>query len=275
MYFALGISDPEKAFMVSGSSLLTLGFASVTDFPTEALAFTEAITGLILVALLIAYLPTIYSAFSKRELAVTMLEVRAGSPPSAIEMIKRYHRLSRIDKINELWISWELWFVELAETHTSFAMLPFFRSPLPEHSWITAAGTVLDAAALMNSMVDTPRDAQADLCIRAGFLALRRIADYFRFPYNSHPNRYDPISISREEFYEVYEELAREGVPLRPDREQAWEDFAGWRVNYDTVLVRLAGLVMAPPAMWSSDRSILPVQSQIKKRKRKNKAELA
>jgi hypothetical protein len=65
----------------------------------------------------------------------------------------------------------------------------------------------------------------------------------------------DPISISRSEFDAVYDRLAAKGVPLKPDRDQAWLDFAGWRVNYDPVLLALADLTMAPPAPWSSDRS--------------------
>jgi hypothetical protein len=197
-----------------------------------------------------------YAAFSKREAAVTMLEVRAGSPPSATEMLTRFHRLERLDKLNELWVSWEVWFVELEESHTSLAALNFFRSPRANRSWVTAAGAILDAASLVSSTVDIPKDTQADLCIRAGFLALRYIADFFGISYNANPKPDDPISIRKEEFDAAYAQLAQVGVPLKPDREQAWRDFAGWRVNYDTVLVELARLTVAPLAPWSSDRSI-------------------
>lgn len=90
------------------------------------------------------------------------------------------------------------------------------------------------------------------------YLCLREIADFFAIPHNPHPRPDDPISISRAEFEAALDELAAEGVPLKPDRDQAWHDFAGWRVNYDTILRALAGLVMAPPAMWSSDRARPP-----------------
>jgi hypothetical protein len=209
----------------------------------------------LLVALLIAYLPTMYAAFQRREAAVTLLEVRAGSPPSAIEMILRYHRLHGLDRLSEQWRVWEAWFVDIQESHTSLAALVFFRSPRPDHSWVTAAGAVLDAAALTRSTVDTPTDFQADLCIRAGYLALRHIADFFSVPYNDDPQKGDPISVTRQEFDAACELLSAQGVPLKPDRQQAWEDFAGWRVNYDTVLIALAGLTMAPEAPWSSDRA--------------------
>src|SRR5437764_2553202 len=86
IYWAVGVRPVSAAFKTSGSSLLTLGFATV-DGPAPTLAtFAEAAIGLVLVALLIAYLPTMYGAFSRRETAVTLLEVRAGSPPSAADM---------------------------------------------------------------------------------------------------------------------------------------------------------------------------------------------
>jgi hypothetical protein len=256
MYRAFGFEDWQAAFTVSGSSLLTLGFSMVKDVPTTILAFSEAAIGLILIALLIAYLPTIYSAFSRREAVVTLLEVRAGSPPSAVEMLSRFHRLKRMEKLNELWVTWEQWFADVEESHTSLAALAFFRSPQSDRSWITAAGTILDTASLVSAAVDVPRDVQAELTIRAGYICLRRICDFFAIKYNAEPSPNDPISISRIEFDAVCDELAAVGVPMKPDRDQAWRNYAGWRVNYDVPLLALASLTMAPYAPWSSDRSL-------------------
>jgi hypothetical protein len=256
MFWALGIAGWQDAFVVSGSSLLTLGFAGVESVGQTALAFSEATIGLILVALLIAYLPTMYTAFARREAAVALLEVRAGTPPFAVELFERYTRLQRLDQLHDLWLSWEMWFADVEESHTSLPALAFFRSPQPDRSWITAAGAILDAASLAASTIDVPVDPQADLCIRAGYLALRRVADYFGIGYDPAPRSGDPISITREEFDAACERLEGQGVPMRPDREQSWRDFAGWRVNYDTVLLALAALTMAPYAPWSSDRSL-------------------
>ncbi len=256
-YVALGVEDWNEAFRLSGSSLLTLGFAQQPGVATTIVIFSEATIGLIMVALLIAYLPTMYSAFSRREATVTMLEVRAGAPPSAVEMLLRYSRIHGLHQLGDVWQMWEVWFAEVEETHTSLAALAFFRSPQPEHSWITAAGAILDAAALTNAVVDLPHDAQADLCIRAGYLALRHISDFFFIPYNRNPQPTDPISISRQEFDAACAQLEQGEVPLKADREQAWQAFVGWRVNYDTVLLALAALTMAPYAPWSSDRSLL------------------
>ena len=268
MFRTTGIESWRAAFTISGSSLFTLGFAQGTTVFHTILTFTEATIGLILVALLIAYLPTMYNAFSRRERAVTLLEIRAGSPPSAVEMLTRYQRLDRLSELHEFWEMWEEWFAEIEESHTSLAALVFFRSPQPEHSWVTAAGAVLDAGALFASSLDVPRDPQVELCIRAGFIALRRIADFFEVEYNPNP-RFpdDTICITRDEFDEAFDQLAEAGVPLYPDRDRAWQNFAGWRVNYDAVLLALARLTMAPYAPWISDRS--PLSEGVKRKRRR------
>ncbi len=263
VYWALGVGTWDKAILLSGSSLLTLGFVAGETVSLAPLIFSEAAIGLLLLALLISYLPTMYATFSRRETAVTLLEVRAGSPPSAIEMLERYSRLGRLDRLNDLWITWESWFAELEESHTSLAALVFFRSPNPARAWVTASGAVLDAASLTASTLDIPRNAQVDLCIRAGYLALREIADLFRIPYEPKPRPDDPISISYAEFETACDRLAASGLPLRPDRQQAWKDFAGWRVNYDSVLLDLAELTMAPPQVpWSTDSERMAIQKK-------------
>lgn len=255
MFWSIEAVPWADAVRLSGSALFTLGFDMPRHVGPMFLSFFEAALGLGLLAMLISYLPTIYASFSRREIAVGQLAVRAGTPPSAPEMIIRAHRTGFAERLDPLWQTWELWFVEIEETHTSTGILSFFRSPNPHRSWITASGAVLDAAALRLALLDTPWTPDAATCIRAGYLALRAIADLFAIPYDPDPKPGDPISVSHSEFIEVYERLHEAGVPLKPDREQAWRDFAGWRVNYDTVLLTLAGLVRAPYAPWSSDRS--------------------
>jgi hypothetical protein len=267
MFWGLGTSSWYAALRDSGSSLLTLGFEPVNGLALSFLAFTEAMLGLLLVALLIAYLPTMYSAFSRRESLVTLLEVRAGSPPAAVEMLKRFHRIHGLDQLRPEWERWEAWFADVEESHTSLPALVFFRSPRPEHSWITAAGAVLDAASLRQAVIDLPTDPQAALCIRAGYIALRHISDYFNISYDSNPNRGDPISVSREEFDHAVDDLQKTGIPIKTDLEQAWLDFAGWRVNYDIVLLALSNLTMAPETPWLSDRRMKVSELTIWKKK--------
>lgn len=254
MYWGIGDADWSGALHLSASSLFTLGFAVPDGAPAFGLVIAEAATGILFSALLISYLPTIYAAFSRREVVVTQLAVRAGSPPSPVQLLTRAHLAQFMDRLDDVWNQFETWFVELEETHTSLAVLPFFRSQRAEHSWITAAGCVLDAAAIRASVLDLPFSPQAGLCIRSGSLSLRHIADFFDVEHDRDPQPGDPISVSRDEFEEVCDRLAQAGVPLKEDRDQAWVDFRGWRVNYDTVLIMLSSLVMAPPGVWSSDR---------------------
>lgn len=262
MFWALGVRPMYTAFVLSGSSLLTLGFAPVATLAQTLLAFLEAILGLILIALLIAYLPTMYAAFSRRENLVARLEVYAGSPPTAVEIIARMHRLKGIAYLEEVYTQWEIWFAEIEEAQTTFGPLNFFRSPKPHRSWVTASAAVLDSAALLLSTLDVPREPRAALCIRAGYLALRSIADFFGFAYAPTPEYGAPIQITREEFDLACAQLETQGLTLKPDRDQAYQDFAGWRINYEEVLLAIAAITLAPDAPWSTDRAkLLPTRT--------------
>jgi len=244
----------RDALVTSGSSFTTLGFARPAPAATDVVCFVEAAIGLGLVALLISYLPAIYSSFARREAEVVKLEVRAGSPPSASEFLIRVHRIRGLDYFQSRWEGWEQWFVELEESHASNPALVFFRSPRPKSSWITAAGTVLDTASLILSTVDTGPSPQAQITIRSGYLALRRLAEFFHLPFDPDPAPDAPISIHREEWEALVDQLRDAGVPIKADLDQAWRDYAGWRVNYDTPLLALCALTSAPWAPWSSDR---------------------
>ncbi len=253
--WGLGVSPLREAFVTSGSSLLTLGFARPEELPAVVAAFIEAALGLFLLALLITYLPSLYSAFQRREAGVSKLEVRAGVPPSGVYLLELAWQVGRLETLHDLWSSWEDWFVDVDESHSSFPALAFFRSPHPDESWITAAGAILDGASLYVSSVDAgARTPEPEFMIRSGYLCLRHIADFFGLPVDHDPKPSDPISVTRAEFVEALDRLAAAGLPMRADRERAWRDFAGWRVNYDAGLLGLVRLTMAPPAPWSSDR---------------------
>ncbi len=252
MYWALAPESIEAAARASGSALLTLGFAPIQGWPALLLSFGEAAIGLILVALLIAYLPTMYTAFQRREAFVAKLAVRAGSPPSGVELLNRFARVGLFDELADLWTEAETWFIDLEESHTTLAALPFYRSPRSSRSWITAAGAVLDGAALLHSTIERPADARIDLAITAGYTTLDAIAAFFRIPTIARPaSSGDPIRVTRAEFDAAVDELAAAGLPIRADRDQAWRDFAGWRVNYEDALLRLAVIVVAPDARWN------------------------
>ncbi len=258
MYLAVTSRSFIGALELSGSSVFTLGTTTDRHLGPLLLTYLEAGLGLLLVALLITYLPSIYGAFSRREAGVAQLQVRAGSPPSAATMLIRYHRIEEAQyRLTELWRQWETWFADVEESHTTFPILAFFRSPQPERSWINAAGVLLDGASFWAGAIEHPKDPDVQLCIRAGYLALRHIADAFRVVYNPDPSPSDPITISRDEWDDAMNEMAAAGLPIVDDRDEAWDAWKGWRVNYDTVLLDLARLVEAPPAPWVSDRTPL------------------
>lgn len=256
VFFAISGRSWESSLQLSGSSIVTLGTSSDNRLGPSLLSYIEAGLGLLLVALFITYFPTIYNAFSRREAGVSFLEVRAGQPPQATTMLIRYNRIEeRRYQLGELWRQWEVWFIDIEESHTTFPILSLFRSSQPQRSWITAAGVLLDAASFWAGCIEHPIDPDVQLCLRAGFLSLRRIADVFDLPYPSDPAPDDPITITREEWDSAMAVLQGEDIPLLTDREEAWRNWRGWRVNYDVVLLRLARLVEAPPAPWVSDRS--------------------
>jgi len=253
MFWALDVRPVTRAIVLSGSSLFTLGFAASGTFVVELLAFTEAGLGLLLLAILITYLPSLYAAFSRREQGVAKLEVRSRSASGA-GVLELAWAVGRLESLREVWPAWEDWFVDVDESHTAFPSLAFFRSPHPDQSWVTAAGTILDAASLYVSTVEGPRNPDPEYLIRSGYLCLTHLAAFFHLPVDWEPAPTDPISVTREEYDAAWERLAAAGIPMKPDREQAWRDFAGWRVNYDKALVGLARITMAPPSTWSSDR---------------------
>jgi hypothetical protein len=256
MYFAVTGRSIGGSFELSGASLATLGTTSDDRLFPALVTYSEAALALLLVALFITYFPSIYSAFTRRERGVTFLHVRAGNPPQATTMLIRYHRIEeRLYQLKDLWREWEAWFNDIEESHTTFPVLAYFRSPQPDRSWVTAAGTLLDTASFWVGCIEHPPDPDAQLCIRAGFLALRRIAAAFSIPFDPDPDPEAPITIDRKEWDDAMAEMEEAGVPLRADREQAWTAWRGWRVNYDEVLLNLAQMVEAPPAPWVSDRS--------------------
>lgn len=254
VHWAIGDLSWVDAVQVSGSSLTTLGFLSAEPAPARLVEVVEAFLGLGLVGLLISFLPAIYAAYSQRELLVAQMSSRAGQPPTVDTFVARMHRIRGLDDLDDTWSEWESWFAQVEETHTSYPALVYFRSG-EDRSWLTNAGCLLDSVSMHLAAVDLPRSAAGALCIRSGFRCLRILADEFQLPYDPQPAPDDPISVTRDEFDACWDALAAAGVPLVADRDQAWRDWAGWRVNYDQALIGLCSMVEPPPAAWSSDRA--------------------
>lgn len=241
----------------AGSSMFTLGFVA-THGGARVVDFVAAATGLAVVALVIAYLPALYSAFSRREALVTMLESRAGAPAWGPEILVRHHLVGISDGLPGLYTAWEQWAADVAETHTTYPSLIYFRSPHAEYSWVIGLLAVLDSAALYLSLSPSLPRSQARLCLRMGFSALRDVARVARIPFDADPDPDAPIALTESDFMTAVEYLRRSGFPIERDPDEAWPQFRGWRVNYESIAYALADLVLAPPALWSGPRRHLP-----------------
>ncbi|MFN8053313.1 MAG: hypothetical protein U0Q22_17860 [Acidimicrobiales bacterium] len=241
----------SEAFRDSGSALFTLGFATPSGGVPLLLVYGEAVIGLTLMALLISYLPTIYQAFQKREFMVAKLAVRSGLTPwRGLVVAHISGSMQWMD--SAFWVEWENWFIDISESHTSLTILNFYRSPEATNHWISAARSVLDMAALRISVVDVPGTAGPHIAIRSGSIALRTLARHFRFEHDPDPSPSDPISLTRAHFDAACEQMEAAGVPLVADRDAAWIAFAGWRVNYDSIVEQAALVLNAPPSPWDA-----------------------
>src|SRR5262249_20265591 len=124
------------------------GFATTHATPATAIDLLAAVSGLIVIALLIGYLPVLYSAFNRRETTVSMLESRAGQPAWGPEILWRHQRIGIMDSMPEFYARWEEWCADVAESHSTYPVLLFFRSPHHLRSWLTGLIAVLDSAAM-------------------------------------------------------------------------------------------------------------------------------
>jgi hypothetical protein len=250
--FSGGISHANisftRALYVSGASLSTLGSGSVTG-STRALQVAAAITGLGLFAVVIAYLPVLYQAFNRREVGVLLLDARAGSPPSGPELLHRMGSAGVASLLPDLFAEWERWVADVLETHMSYPLLALFRSPHDDTSWVTALGSVLDAATLILTAVDGVAHQWAKLLYGTGVHAVEDLFYYFRLEERE-------AVISRQEFEDVLETMREDGYQTRP-LDEAFARFTEARARYAPRLDALSSLLAVPPGLWIGDRSYL------------------
>ncbi|WP_089299571.1 hypothetical protein [Haloechinothrix alba] len=265
-------SDVGVQAMLSAMTASVLGLDTAGDGGAVRVASMSAVlAGLIVLALLIGYLPTLYSAFNQREQLVSLLETRASSPAWGVELLARAARDGTLADMPELYAAWESWAADVGETHTSYPILAAFRSPHPDRSWLTSLLAVLDAAALEHALRPATAPVSARLTMRTGFMALRAVADVLGIDHDPDPDPDDDIRLTRGEFDEAVRRLRAVGFPAERTAEEAWPHFRGWRVNYEEVVHGLAAWLHAPPAPWSGPRpralteSVLPVRPEDRK----------
>jgi hypothetical protein len=256
---ALDRQGTAHALAQAGSSLLTLGYAGPSDAPLTVVDYVAAATGLVVVALQIGYLPTLYSAFNRRETEVTLLSSRAGVPAWGPEILARTRFGFGAEDdgavMDEFYLQWERWAADLSESHTNYPVLIRFRSPAKYSSWLVALVAVLDSAALWLALspgrAPTPA---ARLALRMGFTSLRSIADTLGLPVDDDPDPDSPLQLTYEEYLEGVARISSTTFRMERTPEEAWPDFRGWRVNYEPLAYALAARLDAVPAPWTGPR---------------------
>jgi hypothetical protein len=243
-----------SALTQSTGSVFTVGTIDLSGPANHAVDIAAGATWVVIVALQIAYLPALYGAFNRRESLVAMLESRAGVPAWGPEVLARHQLVGIIDTLPEFYASWEEWSADVAESHTTYPVMLLFRSPDPWFSWLVGLIAVLDGAAMHLAVAPSTASSQSRLCLRMGFTALNRIAKVLGWEVDPDPSPEGPIDLTFEEFADAVDMLEHVGFPMERTAEEAWPDFRGWRVNYETVAYRLADRLTAPPAPWSGTR---------------------
>ena len=136
--------------------------------------------GLGFIALVIGYLPVLYQAFSRREVNVALLDSRAGSPPSAAELLRRHAFEGGQEALITLLGEWERWAAEILESHVSYPILCYYRSQHDTQSWLSALVSILDTCALLISVIESPPSRQAQLTFVMARHALIDLGQVFR-----------------------------------------------------------------------------------------------
>jgi len=169
---------------MSGTTFFTLGLGDITPHTRAARFITvlESGTGFGFLAVVISYLPVLYGAFSRREVNISLLDARAGSPPTAAELIRRHARGQNLETLVQFLRDWEAWSAELMESHLSFPVLCYFRSQHDNQSWLAALTTVLDTCALLISCTEGALQWQAQLTFAISRHALVDLAQVMQIP---------------------------------------------------------------------------------------------
>jgi hypothetical protein len=255
LQWALGSAfyAPEKVpdfgtdLYVSGTTLFTVGFGDVTPRTSlgRIVAVTEAGTGFGFFALVIGYLPVTYQSFSRREVGISLLDAHAGSPPTALEMLRRHSHGQVMDELIEHLHEWESWAADLLESHLSYPVLMYYRSQHDRQSWLAALTVVLDVSALLYVGIDGVPRKSAWFTFAIASHAAVDLAQLF-------PTPSDASQISRlssPEFAQLKARLADMGIILH-DEETAEQRLAELRQKYEPYVIALARYLQMPLPGW-------------------------
>ena len=260
----------QHSFEISGSSVTTLGFPPRRGARRTWITFVEAVIGLGLVALLISYLPTIYAAHHDREKGIRTLKPFAGTPSSGVDLLLNLNRFHALDNA-DLWRTASAWLLELDQTHCSFPALCYFPESDDTQSWVASVGSLLDAGAILlsTSGIRLTGDAtivhQGPMVVLAnGVPTVIEVGRAAGLPIGppvpliqlvpDEAGDVPEISVTRQEYLDALDRLGDVVTVPEDQRQAAWVRFAVVRSAYDEALRGLAGLTLAQPAPWTTDR---------------------
>lgn len=269
MLYGVSALSLAASLREAGSSLFTLGFASTDRSQLTVVDFLAALTGPLVVGLLVGYLPSIYASYNRREVEVAMLHSRAGEPNWGPELLARYAAVATVDELPALWREWERWAADVSESHVNYPVLTYVRSAQPMRNWLIALLAVMDSAAMDLALNPQRQQGPARYALRAGFVAVRDIARAEGIATTDDPDPHQQITIDFEEFAGICEMLAGAGYLMSRTPEEAYPHFRGWRVNYEQAAYALADRIDAVPAAWSGPRH--PPQETIYPRRPQNR----
>src|SRR5213594_2354940 len=236
----------------SGETFFTLGYGDITPISplARALAVLEAGMGFAFLGVVIGYLPTIYSAFSRREIEISLLDARAGSPPTAAELLTRFGNCPQQTVLDEILRDWEHWAAQVLESHLSYPVLSFFRSQHNNQSWLGALTTILDASALVIAGVDQIHPEQARITFAMARHAVVDLAQVVNARYDpGHADRLPPPELAR-----LRQSLGTRGLQLREGTE-AEQKLAYLRTLYEPYVLAMArNLAINLPPWIHSDK---------------------
>lgn len=230
---------------MSGTTFFTLGLGDVTPMSTlgRALAVIEAGIGFGFLAMIIGYLPVIYQAFSRREVNISMLDARAGSPPTAAELLRRHK--DSMDELDQLMRDWERWAADFLESHISYPLLCYYRSQHNNQSWLSALTAILDVSALISIGVDGASQRQAKLTFAMARHAVVDLAQIFNTPPRPpSPDRLPPAKLAK-----IQKVLAANGV-LIADGQDIDEKLAEIRRLYEPYVNGLSNYLFVTLPAW-------------------------
>ena len=247
LVLARGREHLSTDIYLSGTNFITLGIGDVDPNTTLTRAITviEAATGFGFFALVISYLPTLYQAFSRREARIALLDARAGSPPTAVELLRRAGRSHGVAKLDQFLYSWEEWSAELLESHLSYPTLAYFRSQHENQSWLGALTMILDACSLVLVGVDGVPAGQAQLT----FAMARHAAVDLSQVFGTRPEPPSPPRLTVDEFTAIQAELADSGLPM-PKGAEAWHELGQLRELYEPYVNALARRLLFALPSW-------------------------